>query len=174
MKLHLHRFALALVGLLLLGACSRESEGTRTAAVPTAAPEGIVPGTVSAPREVKLEVGDSMKFSLLRIEARPGETLRLILINSGSAPKEAMGHNWILLRAGVDAVAYAKAAVGAKATDYVPADRAADVIAHSKLLGGKSRDTVEFTVPAETGDYTYLCTFPAHFELGMKGVLAVR
>lgn len=131
-------------------------------------------GTVEAPREVRIEVGDSMKFSVTRIEAAAGETLRLVLVNSGRAPKEAMGHNWVLLKAGVDATAYVNAAVGAKATDYLPADRASDVLAHTKLLGGGARDAVVFAAPVEPGEYTYVCTFPAHLQLGMKGVLTVK
>ena len=118
-----------------------------------------------------------MKFSPVRLEAAAGETLRVLLVNTGSTPKQAMGHNWVLLRAGADAAAYANAAVGAAATDYVPAARAADVVAHTKMLGGGQKDAVVFTVPADAQPGTelvFLCTFPAHFQLGMKGVLAVR
>jgi azurin len=118
-----------------------------------------------------------MKFSLVRFEAAAGETIRLLLVNTGSAPKEAMGHNWVLLRAGADASAYANAAVNARATDYLPAARADDVIAHTRLIGGRARDAVVFTVPADAAPGTelvYLCTFPAHLQLGMRGVLVVK
>ncbi|MCC5023285.1 MAG: hypothetical protein J6386_11065 [Candidatus Synoicihabitans palmerolidicus] len=30
-----------------------------------------------------------------------------------------------------------------------------------------------FTVPSEPGDYVFLCSFPAHFMAGMKGVIVV-
>jgi azurin len=169
------RVLLALVGLGLAG-CGRAPE-TATKNAEQAPAVDLTPGTPESPREVKIEVGDSMKFSVTRFEAAAGETVRLLLVNTGSAPKEAMGHNWVLLRAGADATAYANAAVGAKATDYLPAARAGDVIAHTKLIGGKSRDAVVFTVPADAAPGTelvYLCTFPAHLQLGMKGVLVVK
>ena len=39
-----------------------------------------------------------------------------------------------------------------------------------------SAETVEvtFTVPAKPGKYEFICTFPGHYTLGMKGVLTVR
>ena len=134
-------------------------------------------GTVAAPREVSVEVGDHMRFSVTRIEAAAGEVLRLHLAHRGKGPKEAMGHNWVLLRAGVDPTAYANAAVQARATEYLPPARQGDVIAATKLLGGGGRDTVVFTVPEDAAPGTelvYLCTFPAHLQLGMRGVLVVR
>ncbi len=168
-----------LAGLLMVAVlasgCGKGSDGgAKNADSPAVAVE---PGTPEAPREVRIEVGDHMKFSVTRFEAAAGETIRLLLVNTGSAPKEAMGHNWVLLRAGADATAYGNAAVNARATEYLPAARAEDVIAHTKLIGGKARDAVVFTVPADIAPGTelvYLCTFPAHLQLGMKGVLVVK
>lgn len=166
------------LGVLGLAACGRAPESeAKNAGSGASVVSAAVPGTPEAPREVKIEVGDHMKFSVTRFEATAGETVRLLLVNTGSAPKEAMGHNWVLLRAGADSTAYANAAVNARATDYLPAARADDVIAHTKLIGGKSRDAVVFTVPADAAPGTelvYLCTFPAHLQLGMKGVLVVK
>lgn len=115
-----------------------------------------------------------MKFNLTRIDARPGEELKVILTNIGSQPKEVMGHNWILLKGGVDAAAFVNAAVAAKATDYYPVDRAGDVIAHIPLLGPRKSDEVTFKAPTEPGEYVFLCSFPAHYQVGMKGVLVVK
>ena len=160
----------------MLGGCGRD-RGPADSPAEAAAPVVAALGTPEAPREIRLEAGDSMKFSVTRIEAAAGETLRVVLVNTGSAPKEAMGHNWVLLRPGADATAYAQAAVGARATDYLPEARAADVLAHTKLLGGGARDAVVFTVPPDAApgsEMVYLCTFPAHLQLGMRGVLAVR
>jgi azurin len=171
------KIACALAGLAIfaLSGCGRGEEAREGAASEKAVSHSLRPGTAEAPREVRIEVGDNMKFSVTRIEAAAGETLRVALVNRGSAPKEAMGHNWVLLRAGADATAYANAAVGAKATDYLPGARAADVIAATKLLGGGAKDAVVFTVPAEAGtELVFICTFPAHLQLGMKGVVVVR
>jgi len=131
-------------------------------------------GTATVPRDVVIVVGESMKFSVNGLDASAGEVIRLKLVNQGSAPREVMGHNWILLRVGVDAGGFLNSALGAKVTDYIPKDRAGDIIAHTKLIGGGASDVVVFTVPTEPGDYVYLCSFPAHYQLGMRGVLRVR
>ena len=61
---------------------------------------------------------------LPRIEATAGEQLTVELKNAGTLPKEAMGHNWVLLKKGADPVAFSTAAMQAKATDYIPAAQA--------------------------------------------------
>jgi azurin len=115
-----------------------------------------------------------MKFGVTSIEAKPGEQLKIVLKNIGTLPKEAMGHNWVLLKKGSDAAAFATAAVAAKATDYIPANLKEQVVAHTKLIGPKQTDEITFTVPSEAGDYPFLCSFPAHFIVGMKGTLTVK
>ncbi len=181
--------ALCLVGLAIfaLWGCGRSPEhshvhepaaaGERREAGVSRPAAGEAPGTAEAPREVRVEVGDHMRFDMTRIEAAAGEVLRLTLAHRGTGSKEAMGHNWVLLRAGVDATAYANAAVRARATEYLPPDRAGDVIAATRLLGGGGRDSIVFTVPADLPagtELVYLCTFPAHLQLGMRGVLVVK
>ena len=42
----------------------------------------------------------------------------------------------------------------------------------SRLIGLGQSDFIEFTAPANPGDYPYLCTFPGHWRL-MHGVLKV-
>jgi len=51
---------------------------------------------------------------------------------------------------------------------------AAQMIVHSKSLGPREKDTIEFTAPTEPGEYDFLCTFPGHYLIGMKGVLVVK
>jgi azurin len=174
--MHFVRVALGLVALVsaLTGCGPAEREPAPGGSASISPAPAVAAGTPEAPREVKVEVGDAMKFSLTRIEAEAGETVRLLLVNTGSAPKEAMGHNWVLLKMGADPVAYANDALKARATDYIPPGRADEVVAHTRLIGGRARDAVVFTVPAQPGDYVFICTFPAHLQLGMKGVLAVK
>ena len=114
-----------------------------------------------------------MKFSVTTIEAKAGEQLKIVFKNVGTLPKEAMGHNWVLLKAGSDGMAFSTAAVAAKDTDYIPPSLKQQVIAHTKLLGPRQTDEITFTVPA-AGEYPFLCSFPAHYAVGMKGTLIAK
>ena len=125
-------------------------------------------------KTVVISAFDTMKYSVNTIEAHPGEKITVQLKNEGNMPKEAMGHNWVLLKAGVDPQAYATAALTAKAQDYQPASMADKVIASIKTLGPKETGSVTFTAPAAPGKYAYVCSFPAHCQVGMKGVLVVK
>ena len=49
-----------------------------------------------------------------------------------------------------------------------------EVVAKIDLLGPRKSGEVEFKAPTTPGDYPYLCTFPAHYQAGMKGVLTVK
>lgn len=138
------------------------------------ASSGAAPAAASGPRTIELTAGDNMKFNLATIEAKPGEEIKVILTNIGSQPKEVMGHNWILLKAGTDVAAFSTAAAGAKATDYFPEDKKDQVLAHIPLLGPRKSAEVTFKAPDAAGDYPFLCSFPAHFQVGMKGVLSVK
>ncbi len=129
--------------------------------------------TAAVEGAVVVEANDSMAFSVTRIEATAGESLTLVLRNVGKMPKEAMGHNLVVLNKTADATRFANAAVAAAATDYIPAARSAEVVAHTALLGPGESDTITFTVPSEAGEYVYLCSFPAHFAAGMRGILVV-
>lgn len=128
----------------------------------------------AAALDTTIVANDAMKFSVTRLEAHPGDVIHVLFKNAGTVPKEAMGHNWILLKAGKDANAYAMAAMTAAKEDYQPKARADDVVAAIPLLGPGQAAEMTFTVPAAPGHYPYLCTFPGHFMAGMKGELIVR
>ncbi len=123
---------------------------------------------------VAITGNDSMKFSLNAFTVHPGQLVRVEFTNQGSLPKDVMGHNWVLLKLGKDSAAYAAAAVQAKAEGYEPKALAGDVIASVALLGPKQTGTVTFTAPTTPGDYVYLCSFPAHSQVGMHGIMTVR
>ncbi|MDR3406431.1 MAG: plastocyanin/azurin family copper-binding protein [Chthoniobacter sp.] len=125
-------------------------------------------------KTVVISASDTMKYSVTSIEAHPGEKVTVQLKNDGTLPKEAMGHNWVLLKAGVDPQSYANSAITAKAEGFEPKALADKVIASIKLLGPKETGSVTFTAPSVPGNYAYLCSFPAHCQVGMKGVLVVK
>jgi len=126
------------------------------------------------PRTIEITAGDTMKYSLTAIDAKPGEDLKVVLTNIGTIPKEVMGHNWILLKSGADAAAFSTAAAAAKDTDYIPAALKDEIIAHIDLLGPRKSGEVEFSAPSTPGQYPFLCSFPAHYQAGMHGILTVK
>ncbi len=155
-----------LAGALILAGCGKKEEAatTASAAVPAA----------PAVAMIELSANDSMKFSQTRFEVTAGQEVKVTMTNLGTMPKVAMGHNFVLLKKGADSKAFSDAAIMAAATDYVPAALADQVIAHTKLLGPKQSDEITFKAPTEPGEYPFLCTFPAHFLSGMKGVIVVK
>jgi len=158
------------------GCAKKDTAATSAAPSPTtaSAPVAAAPAPAAGPRTITIESNDAMKFNVTRIEVAAGEDLKVILKNAGTLPKEAMGHNWVLLKAGTDVNAYCAAAISAKATDYLPAAQADKVLAHTKLLGPKQSDEIAFKAPTQPGEYPFVCTFPAHAMAGMKGVMIVK
>jgi len=124
--------------------------------------------TVPVSNNIELTAGDQMKYDKIELRVKANEKVTLTLKNIGTQPKEAMGHNFILLKDGTDLAAFAASAVNA--LDHIPANNPA-IIAHTKLLGPGESDTIEFTVPA--GSYTYICSFPGHY-LTMTGTLTAE
>lgn len=136
---------------------------------PTAKPRT----TGVAGRAVEIEATDSMKFSVTSITAKPGESIRIVLKSTGAMPKIAMAHNFVLLKKTADATAFANAAATARATDFIPPAMKDQVIAATGLAGNGETVEVTFKAPA-AGTYTFVCTFPGHFAVGMKGTLVVK
>jgi azurin len=120
------------------------------------------------------EVGSDGLLQLETITAKPGEKLHVKLTTQSQLPKTAMAHNWLLLALNADTKAFATAAMKAKDNDYIPSDMQDQIITQTGLAGGGETHEVTFTVPEETGDYDYICTFPGHFVGGMKGKLVVE
>jgi azurin len=142
------------------------------APAPTPAPVAPVVAKPDADGIVRLTGTDQMRYSATRIEVPAGQKVKIEFKNAGVLPKEVMGHNLNVLKAGSDTVAFATKAMTAKATDYLPQDALDQVVAHTKLLGPGESETIEFDLPA-AGTYPYLCTFPGHVGL-MNGQLIAQ
>lgn len=167
-----------LVLSLLLAATPLAQATPSTQKPATAKPAAEKPGAKPAAaakgvRTVEIVGTEDMKFSLANIAAKPGEQLLVRLTAKGAMPKIAMAHNFVLLNKGVNAAEFATAAMNARATDFVPADKKADILANTTLAGAGETVEVTFKVPA-AGVYTFLCSFPGHFQAGMKGTLTVK
>lgn len=125
----------------------------------------------SADGSVTIEANDMMKFNLAEISAVSGKEVKLTLKHVGKLPKQAMGHNLVILKSEADVASFSTAATTAVATDYIPETHKDKIIAHTKMIGGGESDTITFTAPA-AGTYPYICSFPGHYTL-MRGNLVV-
>ncbi|QYM78864.1 azurin [Horticoccus luteus] len=159
------------LGLTGCGPSERAADPAETAAAATSTSDAARP---SAGRAIAITANDTMKFNMIEIHAKPGEALAVTLINEGTVPKFSMGHDWVLLAADTDLNAFASEAATAAGTDYIPASFKDKVLAATKLLGPKESDTVRFYAPKTPGRYPYICAFPGHMQVGMKGELIVE
>ncbi len=98
-------------------------------------------------------------------------SVELTLTHAGKLPKEAMGHNWVLINTpDLSAVANSGMSAGL-ASNYVDkSDK--KVLASTKVVGGGESATVTFptSILKKGGAYSYECTFPGHNSV-MRGVL---
>ncbi|WP_066223924.1 azurin [Formosa haliotis] len=162
---------------VMVFSCGSKEEKKSVAKAPTApemtetTTEPTKDITDDAVVEIMIHGTDKMTFDLKKIEVKAGQKVKLTLMHTGKMAKNVMGHNFVLLKNGVDMPTFASKAASASDHDYIPENTDA-VIAYTKLLGGGEQDTIEFTAP-EAGVYDFLCTFPGHYAL-MKGKFIVE
>ena len=113
---------------------------------------------------------DQMLFDKSLLKAKAGEEVDLVLNHTGNIGKEFMGHNFVLLKNGVDVDDFAQKAMLAKENEYIP--EGDDTIAYTSMIGGGESDQISFTVE-EPGTYVFLCTFPGHYQI-MRGEFIVE
>jgi azurin len=130
--------------------------------------------TKPATRTITMTGTDNMKFDVTAIRAKPGERIRVVLTTVGKMPKIAMAHNFVLLKKGAAVDAFIQASALARATDFIPPAQKEDVLAATGLAGAGETVEVTFTAPKVSGAYPYVCSFPGHYALGMRGMLTVR
>ena len=119
--------------------------------------------------DIVIESSDQMRFNVTELTVKSGETINLTLVHTGSLPKVAMGHNWVLLEKGTDIRSFALSAMKEKGNEYIPSS---NVIAATPLIGGGEETSITFTAPSP-GEYDFICSFPGHYGL-MKGKLVVE
>jgi azurin len=114
--------------------------------------------------------GGEWQFDTAALELAAGEDI-VLTFNNGA---KTTAHNWLLVSGGDDIATEVNAAgmASGEAAGYIPDDTRIIARTAGLVKGGQS-EIVTFTAPA-AGTYIYLCTFPGHFDLGMKGVLTVK
>jgi azurin len=119
------------------------------------------------PCKVEISGNDVMQYDQKELTvAASCREITVTLHHTGKQPREAMGHDWVLVKS-ADLAAVAQAGIGAGlANNYlVPGDK--HVLAHTRVVGGGETTSVTFpaSILKKGGDYSYLCTFPGHSAL---------
>lgn len=138
------------------GTTTKETTPEEVAPVEAEAPAEEVPAEVT----LHIEGNDQMQYDKTELTVHEGQKVTLVLKHTGKLPKMAMGHNWTLLKEGVDWEGFDKEALQYKDNDYIPTDTK-DVIVHTDMIGGGEETSVTFDAPPK-GTYYFLCTFPGH------------
>lgn len=162
-------------GLALVGGCDNSSSSTPAAPAAEKASANDPVVRENGVATVHITGDDQMQYDLKSFTVHPGEKVRIDLKNIGKMPKEAMSHNVVVLNKGIDYKKFANEAVqgGNFEDDYVPESMRGDVLAHTKMAGPGDEVSVEFTAPSETGNHSFVCTFPGHF-ITMHGTMKVK
>jgi azurin len=127
----------------------------------------------AADKVCKLQITgtDLMQYDQKELDVAADCTqVQLTLTHGGKLPKEAMGHNWVLVKAAdLSAVANSGMSAGLQNNYIAPGDKR--VLANTKVVGGGESATVTFpvTILKKGESYMYLCTFPGH-NTSMRGI----
>jgi azurin len=140
--------------------------------IQAAAPKtDAISNSTKADQVVNLSVvKEQMKYSMQQFTVKAGTIVRLTLTNP-----DFMQHNLLILqpasmeRVGAAADKLATEKNGA-ALQYIP--KMSQVLFSMPLVNPQKSFTITFKVPAITGDYPYICTFPGHWRL-MNGIMKV-
>lgn len=120
---------------------------------------------------IELTGNDEMRFNKTHFVVRAGEPVTLRFENIGELPKDVMGHNVVVLKRGAEVEPFGLAAGEAADNDYIPTEpkHVENIIAHTEMLGPDGTDTITFTLE-KPGEYPFLCSFIAHYQL-MRGMI---
>lgn len=151
LQARLIKLVLFLVALLVTSACSNAH-----------ASSGV---------QVELSAQDNqLAFTQTVLNVTAGEPVTVIFKNSS----KALQHNWVLVN-GDDRVAkrVSEETLAGGPAQLLGADQT-NILAHTNLLRSGEKTQLTFTAPTLPGQYTFLCTFPGHYQLGMRGTMRVE
>jgi uncharacterized cupredoxin-like copper-binding protein len=123
-------------------------DGANFGSAPDPGSPGFVAGTTSAPRIVRIIVGDGLRFSPDVVTVKQGETITFEVTTMGMASHEFM--------------------VG-PAADVAADTPGTPEVADIAMMATKS---LTYTFNGQ-GPFAFACHAPGHYEAGMKGTIVV-
>ena len=119
------------------------------------------------PCKVEISGNDVMQYDKQELDVPATcKEITVTLHHAGKQAREAMGHDWVLVKTpDLTAVDQAGLTAGLANNYLAPGDKR--VLAHTKVIGGGETTSVTFSasILRKGGDYSYLCTFPGHSAL---------
>lgn len=140
----------------------------------------LISGSLSLRAEEVAEItltADKVQFlfDIKEFTVKPGQKVKLTLINPADSVTR-QPHNVLIVKPGKKDVVGMAANAGMADPAFLTTKQAVpdseEILHHSKLIQAGEEDTIEFTAPAEAGDYPYICTYPGHWAI-MHGVMKV-
>ena len=161
----------AVFAIAILTSCGGEKKKEETKETIKIGEQKEEAPVVSNVTEVVISGDDLMKYDLSEIKVKAGQKVKVTLRHKGKLDINVMGHNFVILKQGVNLAEFATKAAVSRDNEYIPSDTQ-DVLAHTKLIGGGQTTSIEFDAPA-VGTYDFLCSFPGHYAM-MKGKFIVE
>ncbi len=125
---------------------------------------------VEGSREIVLNCSSALKFASDLIEAKAGESIKLVFKNP-----DIMPHNVVFVTKGnlkkVGDLSFSMLNDPKAAQKHYTPD-VPEVIAGTFLVQPGGEHTLHFTAPEEPGDHHFVCTFPGHW-MTMNGIFRV-
>lgn len=135
------------------------SESARPATAAEQKPWGVAGAAPAVRRTIEISMGDDMRFQPAHLDARLGETLRLVIRNRG-----ALMHEMVIgTRDELDSHA-------ALMLKHPNMEHDEPWMAH--VEPGRSGDLIWTFNRA--GEFEFACLLPGHYQAGMRGTIRVR
>ena len=126
-------------------------------------------------RTIEIVGTDQMKYDVTTIPAKRNEQLRVRLSVKGDDAQDRHGAQLGVAQARDEHGEVHHRGRPARATDFIAAgnEERGDCCDARSPERGETVD-ISFKVPGVAGEYPFVCTFPGHFQAGMRGTLAVK
>jgi azurin len=133
-----------------------------------------MPVEAQAPRTINLTGQDSLLYSTSTITAKKGELLKIVLRTMSTQSPDQLKHNFVVLKPGVKLDTFIMDAAMDRKSNHLPAKYKPQIVAATDMAAAGETVTTTFRAPATPGAYPFVCSFPGHFNGGMKGTLIVK